>query len=499
MSHITPFIRLPYFLSLLLFGLALSTGVMAAKKIPCPDGEHIEIDIKQTAIQYQGTSLGVTLNGLSSLNARLKVEPKTLQTAAEATRQWNEFVKGLVVGYNSCAITKQQYQEGLMTIYPRLEKDGIELEKLHQLIMAKQQIDEKHLQKVLDSYEKSLRTFAKVSGKEIDYERIEAFVERNLEKRLQPISAKVELVASQQVDLQQKFEDQQKEFEEMKRRFAEMATPKQTQSETRTRALAKAEEADAAYDQGYRLAERFRFAEAIPYFKQALATIRLPEYYFALGSAYLSVPDLDQAEQVALEGLDQATQEADEKQQARLSSLLGQVLLVKGDLHGALRYSERALKIDEQVYGPDHPDVAIDANSIGQILKEKGDLDGALRYSERALKIDEKVYGPDHPMVAIFVNNIGQILQAKGDLDGALRYGERALKIDEQVYGSGHPKVAVRTNNIGLILKGQGDLDGALRNSERALKILEKTLGKNNPTTKIVAANLAKIKRERGN
>jgi hypothetical protein len=46
----------------------------------------------------------------------------------------------------------------------------------------------------------------------------------------------------------------------------------------------------------------------------------------------------------------------------------------------------------------------------GRALQAKGDLDGALQYAQRALTIDEKVYGPSHPTD---VNNIGQILQAK--------------------------------------------------------------------------------------
>jgi len=53
--------------------------------------------------------------------------------------------------------------------------------------------------------------------------------------------------------------------------------------------------------------------------------------------------------------------------------------------------------------------VAIIASNIGQILQAKGDLDGALAYTERALKIDEKVFGPEHPNVAITARNVEQI------------------------------------------------------------------------------------------
>jgi tetratricopeptide (TPR) repeat protein len=83
--------------------------------------------------------------------------------------------------------------------------------------------------------------------------------------------------------------------------------------------------------------------------------------------------------------------------------------------------------------------VATCANNIGQILEAKGDLEGALSYSQRALKIYEKVYGPDHPNVAICAYNIGAILKDKGDLVGALNYTQRALKILQNRYGPDNP------------------------------------------------------------
>ena len=81
-------------------------------------------------------------------------------------------------------------------------------------------------------------------------------------------------------------------------------------------------------------------------------------------------------------------------------------------------------------------------------LKDKGDLDDALRYTQRALAINEKVYGPDHPTVATIANNIGQILQDKGDLDGALHNTERALKILEKNYGAENPQTKIVTKNL---------------------------------------------------
>ena len=80
----------------------------------------------------------------------------------------------------------------------------------------------------------------------------------------------------------------------------------------------------------------------------------------------------------------------------------------------AQRFGEqRALKIDEKVYGPEHPNVARDTNNIGQILQAKGDLDGELSYTERALRIFESSYGSDNPSTKTVAANLEPIKQAK--------------------------------------------------------------------------------------
>ena len=106
------------------------------------------------------------------------------------------------------------------------------------------------------------------------------------------------------------------------------------------------------------------------------------------------------------------------KTASRLLNKAGLYLRNRGQLGAAERALRRALAIGENVYGPDHPEVAIHANNIGLILKHQGDLTGALEYARRALAVDEKVYGPDHPHVATDANNIGMILKARGIRQG---------------------------------------------------------------------------------
>ena len=165
-------------------------------------------------------------------------------------------------------------------------------------------------------------------------------------------------------------------------------------------------------------------------------------------------------------------------------------LQMKGEFLEAKNNLEQALKIDEAVYGPDHPNVATIANNRGSVLQDLGELDEARKCFERALKIDEAVYGPDHLAVAIDVNNLGSVLKDLGELDEARKCFERALKIDEAVYGPDHPNVARDVNNLGLVLKDLGELDEARKYFERVLGILRKFLGDEHPLIQTVKENL---------
>ena len=139
--------------------------VSAQKKIACPDGDHYEIDIEKIKIQYQATRMEGTLSGLAVLGGRIAVEPKTLQQAAVATQKMNEFIKALVVGFNSCAITNKDYQEAMQRLYPNLNDDAVKLEQFRKELLEGQEVNQKLLQELLERYERSLPRARKESLK----------------------------------------------------------------------------------------------------------------------------------------------------------------------------------------------------------------------------------------------------------------------------------------------------------------------------------------------
>lgn len=182
----------------------------------------------------------------------------------------------------------------------------------------------------------------------------------------------------------------------------------------------------------------------------------------------------------------------------RLLNQSGLYLQIRAEFLQAKGCIERALKIDEAVYGSDHPEVATDVNNLGNVLQDLGELEGAKECFERALRIGEETLDPGHPKIAIRVNNLGNVLLALGDLEGAKKCHEHALRIDEAVHGTDHPAVARDVNNLGSVLQAIGDLEGAKKCIERALKIAEAAYGTDHPEVMTYANNLGSVLQELG-
>eukprot|EP00971_Amphidinium_carterae_P205667 4081424-Amphidinium_carterae.1 len=70
-------------------------------------------------------------------------------------------------------------------------------------------------------------------------------------------------------------------------------------------------------------------------------------------------------------------------------------------------------------------------------------------YLERALRIEESHYGPEHPNVASAVTNLGSAYELLGNPHKSRDYLERALRIKERHYGSEHPSVAITLGSLG--------------------------------------------------
>lgn len=141
---------------LLLLLLAIPTTASAQKKIMCPDGStRLEIDLKQVELQYQAPSFHADILD----RFHLGVNATQVQQAAESTQQWNEYLKGLVLGWNSCAISKEQYAAGVEEIYPRLKRDATQLNQV-----APNKQNEREVRALVEHYLADLKKFGQIAG-----------------------------------------------------------------------------------------------------------------------------------------------------------------------------------------------------------------------------------------------------------------------------------------------------------------------------------------------
>jgi tetratricopeptide (TPR) repeat protein len=177
---------------------------------------------------------------------------------------------------------------------------------------------------------------------------------------------------------------------------------------------------------------------------------------------------------------------------------LGYYLNMISEYEAARDCLERALRIDERIFGPEHPYVAIYVNNLGRALWSLGDLPGARLNFERALQIDVKAYGPENPAVAIRHHNLGNVLKALGDLQSARSHFERALRIDEKFYPSEHLSVARDADLLGQVLHELGDFPGAKRYYEQALRIDQQVHGAGHPVVVRIAKDLENMLEELG-
>jgi tetratricopeptide (TPR) repeat protein len=133
---------------------------------------------------------------------------------------------------------------------------------------------------------------------------------------------------------------------------------------------------------------------------------------------------------------------------AQLMSQMAVLLYTKSLYEEAELLMRRALKIGEDSFGQDHPNVAIRLNNLAQLLKDTNRLAEAEPLMRRALEIDEDSFGQDHPNVARDLNNLAQLLKATNRLAEAEPLMRRAVEIFEASLGPDHPNSKIARDNL---------------------------------------------------
>lgn len=170
-----------------------------------------------------------------------------------------------------------------------------------------------------------------------------------------------------------------------------------------------------------------------------------------------------------------------------------------GDVDKQKQLLEQILAILENTKGT-NPALAFTLVSLGSVYAKKGDYPRSKKYLERALEMDEAIFGNTHPHVANTLTHLANTLGAMKALQQKQFVLMRALRIYEQVYGNEHPDVAMTVNNLGNCCIELGDVAYGIELLERAIAIHKRIFKDNpHPSTVITYTNLANAYKESGN
>ena len=149
----------------------------------------------------------------------------------------------------------------------------------------------------------------------------------------------------------------------------------------------------------------------------------------------------------------------------------------------AAAWYQRAIAIGEQVFGPEHPNLATDLNNLATLYVNQGEYEQAEPFYQRAIAIDEQVLGSAHPYLATRLNNLANLYFKQGKYEQGAPLYQRAIAIDEKVLGPEHPALATDLNNLANLYSGQGKYEQAAPLYQRAIAIDEQVLGSAHPST----------------
>jgi tetratricopeptide (TPR) repeat protein len=171
---------------------------------------------------------------------------------------------------------------------------------------------------------------------------------------------------------------------------------------------------------------------------------------------------------------------------ARVEAANDDADLCKSRLKEAQSLLFRALRISVRQARQDRAHaagVARDLNSLGILARARQRYGAALRRHHKALLLNGEVFGHDHPLVARDLNNLGIIYRLLGRHDEAFQHHERSLRIFAEQQGTHGPTYAIGLRNFARLLFDMKRPADARRHCERAHAVLSEKLGDEHPDT----------------
>ena len=151
--------------------------------------------------------------------------------------------------------------------------------------------------------------------------------------------------------------------------------------------------------------------------------------------------------------------------------------IMRRDYDAATAKLDRALKIQSDTLGPDHPAIGHTLHVRAQLLARTGKFDEAKEARDHSHRIFEAAYGDAHYSIAISLNAAAQLEIFSGQYAAAVPLARRAVEVAERASGKNHLDAAAPLGTLAAALNRVGKPAEALEIHQRTLAVYRATLG----------------------
>ena len=168
---------------------------------------------------------------------------------------------------------------------------------------------------------------------------------------------------------------------------------------------------------------------------------------------------------------------------ARILLQMGTVLSMQAKYTQAIKTFSQSQDMLTELYGKQHPDVALTYNFMANLYQDMGDFANSRKCSQHALSILLGLPEQRRDLLGSVYNNLGTAYWLEGKYDEALKEYEKALAIQEPNSNTDDSQLALTYDNIGSSLLYQHAFDKAMACFNKALQLQINSLGENHPQT----------------
>jgi tetratricopeptide (TPR) repeat protein len=154
------------------------------------------------------------------------------------------------------------------------------------------------------------------------------------------------------------------------------------------------------------------------------------------------------------------------------------LLADQGRLDEALRHARRALRIQHELLGSEHPDLGATCNTVAYILQERaargsGNFNNALRFAKLGFKLRDSAFQETHGDLSESLNRLASCNLAIGKLHDAWNFALHGLRLrKDRKNAANEPSIANSLVVAGLILSKAGQTELAEKTLLRAIEML---------------------------